>query len=248
MTPLPAAVGSMRCGGHRRLMATLALTSTVLRELGETDCETLGNGWLAQPVNALSSLAYSLIGIAIVLSVLRSDRPRGGPIVYAGCLVAVGLGSVAFHGPQLSGSQLMHDLPILLTVLFMINHDLVILRPHAGQELAKFAGLTLAAVLLAVTIPVVVAPLSIVVAGAVVVAEIVIYRRRLRPIAAPHRRRGWVAIAAFAVVGGASWVLGRSNSPLCEPDAWYQLHGLWHMLSAVVFGLWYWWAIADVRD
>ena len=55
-------------------------------------------------------------------------------------------------------------------------------------------------------------------------------------------------IAAFAVVGGASWVLGRSNSPLCEPDAWYQLHGLWHMLSAVVFGLWYWWAIADVRD
>ena len=181
-------------------MATLALTSTVLRELGETDCETLGNGWLAQPVNALS------------------------------------------------GSQLMHDLPILLTVLFMINHDLVTLRPHAGQELAKFAGLTLAAVLLAVTIPVVVAPLSIVVAGAVVVAEIVIYRRRLRPIAAPHRRRGWVAIAAFAVVGGASWVLGRSNSPLCEPDAWYQLHGLWHMLSAVVFGLWYWWAIADVRD
>ena len=105
-------------------MASRALTSAVLRELGETDCETLGNGWLAQPVNALSSLAYSLIGIAIVLSVLRSDRPRGDPIVYAGCLVAVGLGSVAFHGPQLSGSQLMHDLPILLTVLFMINHDL----------------------------------------------------------------------------------------------------------------------------
>jgi len=230
------------------MMASRALTSAVLRELGETDCETLGNGWLAQPVNALSSLAYSLIGIVIVLSVLRSDRPRGDPIVYAGCLVAVGLGSVAFHGPQLSGSQLMHDLPILLTVLFMINHDLDILPPRAGQELAKFAGLALAAVLLAVTIPVVVAPLSIVVAGAVVVAEIVIYRRRLRPIAAPHRRRGWVAIAAFAVVGGASWVLGRSNSPLCEPDAWYQLHGLWHMLSAVVFGLWYWWAIANVRD
>ncbi len=229
-------------------MAMLASTCSVLSELGETDCETLGSGWLAQPVNALSSLAYSLIGITIAVSVLRSDRPRGGSLVYAGCLVAVGLGSVAFHGPQLSGSQLMHDLPILLTVIFMLNHDRVVLGPDSGRELATFAGVALVAVLLAVVVPIVVAPLSIGVAGAVVVAEIVIHRRRLRPTAITHRRRGWVAIAVFAVVGGASWVLGRSDSPLCEPDSWYQLHGLWHMLSAVVFGLWYWWAIADVRD
>jgi hypothetical protein len=229
-------------------MAMLATTCAVLRELGETDCETLGDGWLAQPVNALSSLAYSLIGIIIVWSALRSDRPRGGPLVYAGCLVAVGLGSVAFHGPQLSGSQLMHDLPILLTVLFMLNHDRVILRPTSGRELATFAGIAFFAVVLAVAIPGVVAPLSIGVAGAVVVAEVVISRRRLRPGSRIRQRRGSVAIAVVAVAGGASWVFGRSNSPLCEPDSWYQLHGLWHMLSAIVFALWYWWAIADVQD
>ena len=229
-------------------MAGLALPNAVLRKLGETDCETLGNGWLAQPVNALSSLAYSLIGIAIILSALRSGRPQGRPLIYAGCLIAVGLGSVAFHGPQLSGSQLMHDLPILLTVLFMVNHDLSLLQPRLGQEFANFAALTIAAVLLAVTVPAVVAPLTIAVAAGVIVAEIVIYRRHLRHVPARHRRSGWVVIVAFAVVSGASWVLGRTDSPLCEPDAWHQLHGLWHVLSAVVFGLWYWWAIANVRD
>jgi hypothetical protein len=226
-------------------MAIPEAIGAVLRELGETDCETLGTGWLAQPVNALSSLAYSLIGIGIGLSALRSNRPRHGSLVYAGCLVAVGLGSVAFHGPQLSGSQLMHDLPILLTVLFMLNHDHVLLQPDSGRELATFAGVALAAVALAVVIPAVVAPLTIGVAVAVVVAEVVIHRRHLRQVDISRQRRG---SAAIAVVGGASWLLGRSNSPLCEPDAWYQLHGLWHMLSAVVFGLWYWWAIADVGD
>jgi hypothetical protein len=229
-------------------MALLATTCAVLTELGETDCETLGDGWLAQPVNALSSLAYSLIGIVIAVSVFRSHRERGAPLVYAACLLAVGLGSVAFHGPQLSGSQLMHDLPILLTVLFMLNHDRVILRPDSGRELVTFAGVAFGAVVLAVAIPAVVAPLTIGVAGAVVVAEVVISRRHLRQVDISRQRRGSAAIAVVAVVGGASWVLGRSNSPLCEPDSWYQLHGLWHMLSALVFGLWYWWAIADVRD
>jgi hypothetical protein len=230
------------------MMDVLASASAILSELGETDCELLGSGWLAQPVNALSSLSYSLIGIAIAVSAVRSKRFVGGSIVYAGCLVAVGLGSVAFHGPQLSGSQLMHDLPILLTVLFMLNHDRVILRSAGGGELTTFGGVALIAVVLAVAVPAVVAPLSIGVAAVVVVAEIVIARRGLRKSDAARQRRGAVAIAVVAAAGGASWVLGRSNSPLCDPDAWYQLHGLWHLLSAVVFALWYWWAIADVRD
>ena len=229
-------------------MAVLAAASTVLGELGETDCELLGSGWLAQPVNAWSSLSYSVIGVAIAVSAVRSKQFVGGSLVYAACLGSVGLGSVAFHGPQISGSQLMHDLPILLTVLFMLNHDRVILRPATDRELTTFGGVALVATVLAVAVPAVVAPSSIVVAAAVVVAEMVIARRGLRKSHAVSQRQGAVAIAVVAVAGGASWVLGRSNSPLCDPESSYQLHGLWHLLSALVFGLWYWWAIADVRD
>lgn len=217
----------------------------LLRELGETDCELLGDGWLAQPANAISSLSYVLIGIAITIGVARSKGVRSGSLVYAGCLVAVGAGSVAFHGPQLSGSQLMHDLPILLTVLFMLNHDRLVLLPETGRELSTFAGGALVALGLALAIPVVIAPLTVGVAVLVLIVEVVIHRRHLRPITGERQRRGPIAFAVVAGVGGASWLLGRSNSPLCEPDSVFQLHGLWHMLSAAVFALWYWWAMVD---
>ena len=138
----------------------------------------------------------------------------------------------------------MHDLPILLTVLFMANHDRLILRPDSGRELVTFAGVALVALGLAVAIPVVVAPFTIGVAAVVLSAEVVIYRRRLRPFTIERQRRGSITLAVTAAIGGASWLLGRSSSPLCDPDSVLQLHGLWHVLSAVVFALWYWWALA----
>jgi hypothetical protein len=42
-------------------------------------------------------------------------------------------------------------------------------------------------------------------------------------------RRGLALTTAAAV---AAYLLGRSSSPLCRPDAPWQLHGLWHVLSA----------------
>jgi len=37
----------------------------------------------------------------------------------------------------------------------------------------------------------------------------------------------------FLVLGGAAFVLGRTSSPLCDPDSPVQLHGAWHLLVAV---------------
>ena len=44
----------------------MILTSTTY--LGTGDCEALGTGWLLQPVEAWSSLAYSLVGIVLIVS------------------------------------------------------------------------------------------------------------------------------------------------------------------------------------
>ena len=51
---------------------------------------------------------------------------------------------------------------------------------------------------------------------------------------------GWTALrgAALAGVGAAaaaSFVGGRTTSPVCRPDSALQLHGLWHVLTAVGF-------------
>ena len=84
--------------------------------MGCSDCERLRDGWLAQPVNALTSLAF--VGAAgLVLA------RRGGPggrhrevLAYSALLALVGAGSVAFHGPQPPGAKAMHDLPIPMLI------------------------------------------------------------------------------------------------------------------------------------
>jgi hypothetical protein len=72
-----------------------------LLALGASDCEALRDGWLGQPVNTLSSLAYVVAGAYV----LR----RGGPRLPALALAAVGAGSVLYHGPMTSGAGLAHD-------------------------------------------------------------------------------------------------------------------------------------------
>ena len=75
--------------------------SVHLLALGASDCEALRDGWLAQPVNTLSSLAYVVAGAYV----LR----RGGPRLPALALAAVGVGSVLYHGPMTPGASVAHD-------------------------------------------------------------------------------------------------------------------------------------------
>ena len=69
----------------------------LLAQLG--DCEAIRGGWLAQPVNAWSSLAFSVVGLAIAMSAgAAMGRERIDRLVFGVLLVATGMGSVLFHG------------------------------------------------------------------------------------------------------------------------------------------------------
>lgn len=83
--------------------------------LGHTDCERIVNGALAQPVLALSSLAYVAAGVVVACWAMRWRSPLAGAAAVA--LVAVGVGSVAYHGPQPWWAGPAHDVPILALVL-----------------------------------------------------------------------------------------------------------------------------------
>ena len=76
-----------------------------LLALGGSDCEALRDGWLGQPVNTLSSLAYVVAGTYV----LRNGESR----TLALALAAVGVGSVLYHGPMPPGAELIHDGSIL---------------------------------------------------------------------------------------------------------------------------------------
>lgn len=213
--------------------------------IGASDCEALGGGLLAQPVNALSSLAYVVVGVLVVVRARQLDSPAARRVsaVLAVLLVAVGVGSVIFHGPQPTGARVLHDLPILLTVILMVAHDAALLAGRTAWPWVEFGAASVAAAVVTVLAPDVANVLTGVLLVVLVTAEVMIRRRRLRDVDPARQRRIDASIVGVALVAGTAWVTGRTGAPLCDPESELQLHGLWHVLSSVVFGLWWWQAL-----
>jgi hypothetical protein len=78
---------------------------------GHTDCERIAGVVLAQPVLAVTSLAYVAAGVAVLFWAVRVRATLAGAAAVA--LVAVGAGSFAYHGPQPSWAELAHNWPIV---------------------------------------------------------------------------------------------------------------------------------------
>jgi len=92
--------------------------------LGASDCEQLGSGWLVQPVNAVSSLAFLPAGawVAARSQHLTGWRRWEGLGVGA-ALIANGFGSFAYHGPQPPWAKLVHDGPIVAVVALLAVNE-----------------------------------------------------------------------------------------------------------------------------
>lgn len=158
--------------------------------LGDSDCETMRDGLVSQPVNTVTSGAFIGVGAWLATRVRSLEVDQQPSAASFGALVALnGVGSVAYHGPQFPGSQTLHDLPIY-------------------GMLAISAGVPT-------------------------------WRRSRRRVALPgwSTRRG-VALALAAVVGGASYLGGRTASRTCDPDSLVQFHGLWHLSTAALAAIW----------
>ena len=226
-------------------MSLIELAEPLRDGIGASDCEFLRDEALAQPVNALTSLAYVVVGLLVITRASITRRPLAAALVYGTCLVGVGLGSVLFHGPQPDGSRVLHDLPILFTLVFIVAYDLSLISSRVRHPMVLFVIGAVAATVLTIIDP----DLGTAATGVGVVAlaalEFLIYRRRLRPATTRRQRQGYVTIIVVAAIAGATWLLGRTDSPACDPDAVFQFHGLWHVISALVFGLW-WWLAFDV--
>jgi hypothetical protein len=74
------------------------------------------------------------------------------------------------------------------------------------------------------------------VVGFVAVAEVARRGRRVRP--PPGRRTAYRVALVAAATGAACWWVGRTASPLCDPESLLQGHAAWHLLTAVALGAW----------
>jgi len=179
--------------------------------LGAGDCERLGAGLVAQPVNTASALAYLAVGAWLAGRGRRAGgrpgtegfgEPQGGApvsrVAFGVVVAAAGVGSVDFHGPGSPAARLLHDAGLYAVVGFVVVHELArragrLRRARAG---VPWVGWT------------------------------------------PRRRRAYRAALAVTGVGAACWWLGRTGSPLCDPDSPLQGHAAWHLLSAAALALW----------
>lgn len=222
------------------LLWTSTSTTEAVREagrIGASDCEwLLDDAFLAQPVNAVSSLAYVVAGLWVLAEAARRDgTERSTQKVFGAALVAVGVGSVAFHGPQPPGARLVHDLAIAAVFAVVAGRAARAWgrRPERAG-LAVAAGLTVVFGVLMAIRPDAGPPATGALAVAAVAAEAWVHRTGLRlPV-----RTGTFGIAAgLAVAGAVVNALGRTDAPWCDPISLLQPHAAWHVLTAVALGL-----------
>jgi hypothetical protein len=196
---------------------------------GDTDCETIHDGWLLQPVNALSSLVFSVAGVAVIAWARRTEgHERTLRTIFGVAMIATGVGSFLFHGFDSSLAQFLHDITFLVTIWI-----LAVINVTEMQRRSRYFGWGIVGVGAGVfSVVLLIGPqitniLTIIVIAALVGADIVLHRR-----GSVRTMWYWAALAAM-VLAIAAFLLGRSSGPLCDPDSIFQGHAAWHVLAAI---------------
>jgi hypothetical protein len=202
------------------------------------DCERIVSGFLGQPANTVSSLAFLAAGAWIlILAFRREDTSRVALVALALAVAANAVGSFALHGPNPSWAQWAHDLAIMAVLLFIAVHAFGRIRGwRPTVQVGAYAiglvavGLGLAAIHGASD------PFAGTLAAGAIVGEVATFSGERREPPSAGRRSGSVArrIGLVAIaLGGAAYLLGQTGSPFCRPDSLFQWHALWHVLVAV---------------
>ena len=199
---------------------------------GSGDCQAHIDQW-GQPVLLFTSASYLLAGLFVWWFARRRAGSVPRPLVwsYAAGLILTGLGSMDYHGPAVGPQPQLHDGGLTLALVAALAIDLTALQ--WSRRIWVLAIPLTAALVVIAFIPAAGPTLAGIAAIGLVVAEVSVYRRGLRPITAAL----WAALASL-IVGAVAFFLSRTGGPLCDPDSWFQGHGVWHVLTAAALGLW----------
>ncbi len=211
-----------------------------------SDCERPRAGALAQPVNALSALAFLVVGLGVLAAVGRTRDDAARPAMaspfgafYGGTLLAVGAGSFAFHRSPTVWSGNLDTWAATLVAIWWTMWNL--------DRKFRVRAPLLSFVVLAGTMGVVIAAAP----GAATELHVVwLGLAAWSEVSRPWLARDWRRLAAAVPVVAAAvplWHLSRAGRPWCDPESLLQGHAVWHLLMAVALGLgaWYLWSELD---
>jgi hypothetical protein len=205
---------------------------------GAGDCEALGPGPIAQPVNAATSLAYLAAGLDLAVRTVRAEHESALGPVFAGLLVANGVGGVAFHGPGNRSAKWLHDVALTGTLAFVVLHDVALLVRIPGRDALAGLAVTVAGLgaMLAYR-PGHTNTASGVAGGTAAVLELAVAATAGRS-GARHQRAARRQAAALLAGAAIVNLMSRTGGPLCRPHSLLQGHGAWHVLTALALRAW----------
>lgn len=191
-------------------------------------CERLGPGLWAEPVNAITNVAF-LIAAWFAWRMIRHDR-FGVAHVLTAILVMIGIGSGLFHTFATAGTAMADTLPILLFILvyvFAASRDFLNWSvPLAVVAVVGFfpyaVGATWAVLQIAPGLGGSAAYASV--AGLIAIYGAILARRE------PKVARN---LAIGAAVLAVSITARALDEPLCRVNP-VGSHFLWHVLNAVI--------------
>lgn len=195
------------------------------------DCEARVGRFWEQGVNSWSSLAYVVAAAVLIAAVRRGRLPRGA-LVLAAVAALEGVGSMLYHGTPGRVSHALHDIALFGILGHIAGWHLGRFRAATERwsRLGAAAGLVIGGGIWliepGVTNSVVTISLTV-----IVLADLAARRRGLAPV-------GNVAVVVLAAIAVLTWMLGRSESRLCDPDSPLQFHAIWHVLTAVLVLAW----------
>jgi hypothetical protein len=191
-------------------------------------CERLGPGLWAEPLNAVSNLAFIVAGILLVAALRRCDPPvRRDPTIVA--LVAltfiIGIGSALLHTFAVVWAALTDVVPIALFILLYMYLALrrLVALPLWGCWLGVAVVLFLT-VVMPLAFGFSISTYGVALAAMLGVGGVLHFGRRH-----PAGPRILVAAGIFAV----SLALRTADEPLCAALP-VGTHYFWHLFNAVV--------------
>ena len=200
------------------------------RRLGESDCEQIRTGLIAQPVNTLSSLAYVAGGGWVAARGVQAGRPAA---------VAFGASS-ARSAPAAScttgRARPARSRPTTPASPPLSGSSCCTTRPPSRVASRTVPGVVQLGAAVGAAVPVL--PTGrftnqvVAVLGLAAIATEALSVRDHRP--APPAAAAAVSLALGVIVNG----LSRTGGPLCRPDSLLQGHAAWHVLSAVSLTSW----------
>jgi len=202
-------------------------------------CEALREGFIRQPINAYSSLAFVLAGW-LMIAITRDDWRRGArnnlmqsqrayPIIFGVASIVIGADSFFYHASLTFIGQWFDVMGMYLFASFGLVYGYARLRPiRPAMFLLAYAAMNAMLGYWLITNPDARRQVfTAMIYGIVALEALVLLVERPR-----ITTRYFLGAILSLAVAYAIWTLDE-NRTLCDPTSWWQGHALWHALTAV---------------